>query len=232
MNTSRWKLKFIKSSYFHNCKNKSWSVWSGFKYVVWKGWEWHRYLVLFQAALSHKKGKVSHIPIHIHNTYWPAEKHVAQQMCSAAASSQLCLSVSGGGKKAVGQIGKGWGAWERLWLCRDNCMHQYRLGADLLERSFAEKDLGVLMVNKLTTSQQHAPVAKKANSILGCIINSMASRSREVLLPLYSAPVRSFGVVCPVRCSSDHSWFTVFLDSELLETAQQRATKMMRVLHC
>jgi len=34
-------------------------------------------------------------------------------------------------------------------------MYQYRLGADLLERSSVEKDLGVLVVNKLSMSQQY-----------------------------------------------------------------------------
>ena len=33
-------------------------------------------------------------------------------------------------------------------------MYQYRLGADLLERRSVEKDLGVLVVSKLSMSQQ------------------------------------------------------------------------------
>ena len=36
-----------------------------------------------------------------------------------------------------------------LYLGRNNCTYQYRSGADLLERSSAEKDLGVLVNNRL-----------------------------------------------------------------------------------
>jgi len=45
-------------------------------------------------------------------------------------------------------------------------MHQYRLGVDLLESRSVKRDLGALG-DKLTTSQQCALVAKKANGILG-----------------------------------------------------------------
>jgi len=69
-------------------------------------------------------------------------------------------------------------------------MHQCRLGTDLLQSSSAQRDLGVQVEDKLTMSQQCALVAKKANGILRCIKESVASRSREVLLPLYSALVR------------------------------------------
>ena len=50
-----------------------------------------------------------------------------------------------------------------LHLRRNNYMHQYSLGADLLERSSAGKNLGVLVDSRLVMIQQHALVAKKAN---------------------------------------------------------------------
>jgi len=84
-----------------------------------------------------------------------------------------------------------------LHLGRNNPMHQYRLGADLLEYISVESDLGVLVDDRLTMSQQCALTAKKANGILGCIKKSVTSRSREVLLTfcLSEAP---FEVLCPV----------------------------------
>lgn len=56
-----------------------------------------------------------------------------------------------------------------LHLGRNNRMYQYRLGDDLLERSSEEKDLGVLVDDRLTMSHQCALVAKRANGILVCI---------------------------------------------------------------
>jgi len=41
-----------------------------------------------------------------------------------------------------------------LHLGRNNPMHQYRLGVDLLETSSVEKDLAVLLDDKLIMSQQ------------------------------------------------------------------------------
>ncbi|PKU48909.1 hypothetical protein llap_765 [Limosa lapponica baueri] len=94
-----------------------------------------------------------------------------------------------------------------------------------IESSPEEDALGVLVDEKLNMSLQCVLAVQKANSILGRIKRSMASRSREVILPLYSALMRPHLECCVQLWGPQYK-----KDMDLLDQVQWRATRMIRGL--
>jgi len=104
-----------------------------------------------------------------------------------------------------------------LHVGQGNPKHKYRLGREWLESSPEEKDLGVLVDEKLNTSRQCALAAQKATRTLGCIKSSMGSRAREGILPLDSALIRPHLESCVHLWSPQHR-----KDMDGLEQGQRR----------
>ncbi|GAB0180846.1 cAMP-dependent protein kinase inhibitor alpha [Grus japonensis] len=98
-----------------------------------------------------------------------------------------------------------------------NPKHSYRLGEEWIESSPEEKDLEVLVDEKINMSWQCALEAQKANCVLGCIKSSVTSRSREGILPLYSTLVRPHLEYCVELWGPQYR-----RDVELLERVQRR----------
>ena len=119
--------------------------------------------------------------------------------------------------------GQYWAKYNDLHVGWGNPCYQYRLGDEGIESTPEEKDSGVLVDKKLNMTQQCALAAQKANCILGSIKRSIASRLREVVLPLYFSLLRPHLESCVQLWSPQHK-----KNMDLLEQVQRRATKTIR----
>ncbi|KAJ7399925.1 hypothetical protein BTVI_110072 [Pitangus sulphuratus] len=98
------------------------------------------------------------------------------------------------------------------------------MSGEVIESSPVEKDLGVTVDEKLNMTQRCTLAAQKVSGTLGCIKRRVASRSRERILPLYSALVTPHLEYCK------QFWCLQHKDMELLEEGKRRATRLIRGL--
>jgi len=110
---------------------------------------------------------------------------------------------------------------EVLHFIHSNSMHCYRPGAVGLESCTEENDVGVLVHRQLNMIQQCAQEARRPAASWLVSESSVVSRTREVIVPLYSALVRLHLKYCV--------WFWAphyKKDIETLECVQRRSMKL------
>ncbi|KAJ7414688.1 hypothetical protein WISP_82417 [Willisornis vidua] len=102
------------------------------------------------------------------------------------------------------------------------CM--YRLGNEKLARSLAERDMGILVISKLNMSQQ-CPGSQEDQLCPGSTRHSIASQSREGIVPLCSALVWLH-----LECCVQFWVPQQRKDVKLLEGVQRRAMQVVKGL--
>ena len=78
-----------------------------------------------------------------------------------------------------------------LHMGNKNLEYKYKLGENLIISSVTEKNLGVVINKSGKSSEQCILAAKKVNVILGMIKRNIVFKSKEVIVKLYKALVKS-----------------------------------------
>lgn len=100
------------------------------------------------------------------------------------------------GLQAPHEILQGWILSPAPWM--DKYLAIAKAGDRLARENTAENDLGVLENSELNMIQQPGLAAVQANSTLGSINSSTASRLRAVIMSCCSAHTGSPGILCPL----------------------------------
>ena len=122
----------------------------------------------------------------------------------------------------VWQLGFNLDKCHMLPLGFNNKKHLYDINGDIVKTVVEEKDLGIIIDEKLNFHKHILTATKKANSILGCIRRAIKYKDREMIIPLYIAHVRS-------RLEYGSVIWNPYLtqDKKRIEYVQRRATKMI-----
>jgi hypothetical protein len=125
--------------------------------------------------------------------------------------------------------------WSRSWQMqfnKDKCvvMHigrknnkfEYKLGDTVLTKSVQERDLGIIVDNRLKFSEQCNVAIKNANSTLAIIRRNIKNKNKNIITRLYK------GLVRPKLEFCIQAW-RPFLKGDIknLEKVQRRATRMI-----
>ena len=109
-----------------------------------------------------------------------------------------------------------------MHLGYNNPKNSYRMGDKVLEATEEERDLGVLIDDKLDFGKHINTIVAKANRVLGMIKVSFACMNIPMFLNLYTAQVRPLLEYC-VQVWSPHKRKYI----KLIEGVQRRATKLV-----
>ena len=112
-----------------------------------------------------------------------------------------------------------------LHFGKNNPEREYVLYDHILETSDQQKDLGILVDNKLKFHSHAAAAAKKANQVLGVIKKSYTTRDTYTIKTLYTAMVRPHLEYGNVVWGPNYQG-----DIKMLEKFQRRATKMVTAI--